>query len=411
MRSAKAQKCVASAQAIMQRRAVVQPNVGQARPWPGRRNIVGIFRIRAVALLGTDHGRSDVPVASLDSQNLRYLALFAIETPRHLGANCTAFRGILPDARVTCRAPVETPAHRGAGGLHDAQADWPTFELIGSEQLRAGPSRQRPCEFPRKVDRVSYAGVHPESPSGDDQMRGIPRDKNATFAVTLRAQQMLRPFIDGQHLEVDRHREGLPKNLRHLSISGRRRMQSPVSGAVLEDNEWEQWFFGDVVMTALAHRNALVQIFAMEKRLPKFPDVAFALQSDAKLLANGARASIAPDQIRCTNRFVCVLRRPDVGGYRTGVLRERGQFTSEAYRHGRQRLNDRPQKGFESVLRDELVWLQGPSVIVRCDLGFRLGHRRIRQTNDRRVGHRCRQKDMHRRTAWQTGIADFFGDP
>ena len=54
MRSAKAQQRVASAQTIMQRRAVVQPNVGQPRPWPGRRNIVGIVRIGAVAGLGPD---------------------------------------------------------------------------------------------------------------------------------------------------------------------------------------------------------------------------------------------------------------------------------------------------------------------------------------------------------------------
>src|SRR6266550_5038061 len=161
-------------------------------------------------------------------------------------------------------APAQTPAHRGAGGLHVSQANRAALLFIGSEQLRAAPSGESRSELPRKIDGVSHAGVHAEAAGGDDQMRGVSGDENAALRVTLRAEQMLRPLVHGKHFELDRHPERLLENFRHFAITGRCRMQSPVTGAVLENDEREYGPLSNVVVAALAHRNAVVEFRAVE---------------------------------------------------------------------------------------------------------------------------------------------------
>src|SRR3979490_1178805 len=99
---------------------------------------------------------------------------------------------------------------------------------------------------------------------------------------------MLRPLVHGKHFEIDRHAQRLLENLRHFAIARRGGMQSPVACAVLENNKWKYGSLSDVVMTALAHRNTLIQFRTMEKSLPQLSNVAFALQLDAELLSNGA---------------------------------------------------------------------------------------------------------------------------
>src|SRR6266699_3816478 len=126
-------------------------------------------------------------------------------------------------------------------------------------------------------------------------MRGVSGDENAAFTVALRAEQMLRPLVHGKHFEIDRHPQRLLENLRHFRIARSGRVQSPVARAVLENDEWEYRPLSDVVVTALAHRNTLVEFRAVEKGLAELSNVAFALQLDAELLSNGAGASIASD--------------------------------------------------------------------------------------------------------------------
>ena len=145
-------------------------------------------------------------------------------------------------------------------------------------------------------------------------MRRVSRDENAAFAVALRAQQMLRPFIDGKHLELNRHGQRLLEDFGHFRVAGGGCVQGPVACAVLQDDEWEQWSLGDVVVASLAHGDALVKIVATEKRLAQLADISFALQWNAKLLANGAGAAVASDQIRGTHRFLRgVIRLHDRG--------------------------------------------------------------------------------------------------
>src|SRR5579864_6305804 len=106
-------------------------------------------------------------------------------------------------------------------------------------------------------------------------MRRVSGNEYATFTVALSAKEVLRPFIDGEHLELHRHPKRPSEDLRHIIVARRRRMQSPMACAVLQDDEGKDWSFGDVMMPALAHRNALVQIVTMEKRLPELSDVPF----------------------------------------------------------------------------------------------------------------------------------------
>src|SRR5712671_6788834 len=106
---------------------------------------------------------------------------------------------------------------------------------------------------------------------------------------------MLGPFIDGKHLELDRHPQRLPEDLRHFFVAGSRRMQSPMASAVLQNDEGKKRSFGNVIMPAFAHRDALVQVGTMEKSLPEFSDISFALQLNANLLSDCAGAAVASD--------------------------------------------------------------------------------------------------------------------
>src|SRR6266576_2364965 len=146
-------------------------------------------------------------------------------------------------------------------------------------------------------------------------MRGVSGDENAALRVTLRAEQLLRPLVHGKHFELDRHPERLLENFRHFAITGRCRMQSPVTGAVLENDEWKYGSLSDVVVAALPHRNAVVESRAVEKRLAQLSNVAFALQLDAQLLSNGAGASVASNQVRCSNGLVGAIARSHVRCY------------------------------------------------------------------------------------------------
>src|SRR5260370_2077189 len=186
-------------------------------------------------------------------------------------------------------------------------------------------------------------------------MRGCSGDENAAFPVALRAQEMLRPLVDGKHFELDRHPERPLEHFRHFAIARRGGMQSPVTHAVLENDEWEYGSLSDVIVTSLAHRNALVQFRTMEKRLPQLSNVAFAYQVNAKLLSNGTGASVASDQIRSSNGFVGALAHPDARGYGIAILREGRQFTAEAHCDVRHRLDNRSKQPLGCVLRDSLV--------------------------------------------------------
>ena len=53
---------------------------------------------------------------------------------------------------------------------------------------------------------------------------------------------------------------------------------------------------GDVIVPALADRDALEQVVAAIERLPQLQQIGFALQLDAELAAHIARAAVAADE-------------------------------------------------------------------------------------------------------------------
>src|SRR6267143_3191565 len=200
-------------------------------------------------------------------------------------------------------------------------------------------------------------------------MRGVSGDENAALRVMLRAEQMLRPLVHGKHFELDRHPQRPPENFRHFAVARRGGMQSPVARAVLEDDEREYGSLSDVVVAALPHRNAVVEFRAVEKRLAELSNVAFALQLNAQLLSNGAGASVASNQVHCSNGLVWAIARSHVRCYGIAILRERRQFAAEAHFHIRERLYNRSEQRFERVLRDQLIRLERPSIVVSRDFG------------------------------------------
>ena len=133
---------------------------------------------------------------------------------------------------------------------------------------------------------------------------------------------MLRPFIDGKHLERNRHRQRLLEDLGHFRVAGRSGVQGPVARAVLKNDEWEQRALGDVVVAPLPHRDSIVEIVTAKKRLPQLPDISFALELNSKLFPNGAGAPVASDQVRRANRFLCAVIWLDDGSHGVCVLRE-----------------------------------------------------------------------------------------
>src|SRR5579863_2848792 len=125
---------------------------------------------------------------------------------------------------------------------------------------------------------------------------------------------MLRPFVDGKHLEADGHGQGFFEDLGHFGVARGPRVQGPVARAVLKDDEREERPLRDVVVAPLAHWNSLVQIVAAEEGLAQLSDIAIALQWDAKLLADGAGTAVAPNEVRRANGFLRgVFRLEDSG--------------------------------------------------------------------------------------------------
>ena len=67
---------------------------------------------------------------------------------------------------------------------------------------------------------------------------------------------------------------------------------------------------GDVIMPALADRDALVEILAVIERLPQLQDVGLALKRDAELPAHQAAAAVAADHVGGAQRGARRRRSP-----------------------------------------------------------------------------------------------------
>src|SRR5882724_1713321 len=133
----------------------------------------------------------------------------------------------------------------------------------------------------------------------------------------------------------------------------------------------------------------------MKKSLPQLLNVAFTFELDAQLLSNRARASVASNHIRRSNRRVGTLICPDVRGHGIAILHEGFHLTAEKHCYVWQHLHKRSEQRLERILRNQLIWLEWATVVVRGDFIFGFGYRRTWQVSERRFGHRGCQKNIH----------------
>ncbi len=289
------------------------------------------------------------------------------------------------------------------------------LELVGREQVRAAPAAQAAGELPREIDRIADAHVHAEAPGGDHQVRRVAGEEHAALAVAFGEQQVLLPLADVEHLVFERHADGLLELARHVLVALDDRVQGPVPRRVLHDEE-ARLAVGHVVVAALAGALAegkpLEKLGAGVERLAQLEQVALAAQADAELVAHGARATVAADEISRPQGFHRAVFLPDPGANAGRVLLEGKELAAVAHRHARQGLGHGLEQRLEGVLRHELVGLERHrAVVAGVDLPPRRVHRRIRQVQQRRLVHREDYIDVHRHIRAQPGRADLCGEP
>jgi len=94
-----------------------------------------------------------------------------------------------------------------------------------------------------------------------------------------------------------------------------------VPGRILHDQETPLGV-GDVIVPALADRNALVEVLAVIERLPQLLDVGFAVELNAELPAHQAIAAVTAYHVGGAQRAQRPVARLDMRGDRTLVLLE-----------------------------------------------------------------------------------------
>src|SRR6185312_3851642 len=136
LRTGQTQKRVAVADAVMQRNAVGQPDMGQPRAWPAGRLVFHEIGRRPLARFGPDDRRAFITIAKLGSDHLVALALLDIGNAREIGPRCSTLRRPVANIGLPGRAP-RPPAARGmTRGFDVARADLPALDLIGCKQSR-----------------------------------------------------------------------------------------------------------------------------------------------------------------------------------------------------------------------------------------------------------------------------------
>ena len=246
-------------------------------------------------------------------------------------------------------------------------------------------------------------------------MRRVAGQKDPAAAITIGEQEIQLPLADVQHVEPDRDAHRALELRGHVFGALDRRVQRPVLRRVLHD-EKRRLTVRDVVMTSapgtVADRNPIVQLRTEIQSLIEAREISFSPQRNPELLADGAGASVAPDEEPRPDlaRLACRIGHPR--HHRVGLFAQREEFTAVPERHRGESLRFRLEQRLNRVLRDELIWLaRHRAVVARRDLRLGLGHRRVRQPQQRRFVHRHRDVDVHRDLAVEPRGAHLRRDP
>ena len=203
----------------------LKPDVRQARPRPGRRQVFAEVVIRAARLLG-DERRARVPVAELGADHLVALGLLDLGHFDQLVQVAPQAAPLAPPEGGVARRRDVALAHRAALGL------------VGVEELRPAPAAQRrrrasrPGRW-RRRRRCSCPGRRSES-------RGAPRRRRGTRGARGSARRAAGS-ASTRRRRASRtspaRRSCFSNCARHVLVALDHRVQRPVARRVLHDEE------------------------------------------------------------------------------------------------------------------------------------------------------------------------------
>ena len=256
----------------------------------------------------------------------------------------------------------------------------------------ARPSLQRGGELPGEIGGVADAGVHAEPAGRDHEMHGVAGEEHAAVAVAVGA--AAGSASTGRHRAsrispASRRSSRTSSPCRHRCSTTACSVKCLVESCTMRN---VARLVGDVIVAALADRDALVEILAIDRA----PGAAAAdCLRRASLMPSCVRTVLEPPSQ--PTRYAARSPRCEPSRLRTGavttavVLRERHELAAVAHRDARQRFGDRFQQRLERVLRDELIGLERQRAVVasRRSAPCASRDRRIRQMQQRRLDHRA----------------------
>ena len=130
----------------------------------------------------------------------------------------------------------------------------------------------------------------------------------------------------------------------------------------------------------IADRKAVEQFIAAKQRLTQFQQIPLAGQPDTQLLAHGAGAAVAADEISRANFLDLAFDAAQARADAVAVLPQGDEFPPKPHPQAGNGFGDRLQQRLERILRDQLIGLERHRpVIAGAGLRPRLLDRRIRK--------------------------------
>src|SRR5947208_4951817 len=127
-------------------------------------------------------------------------------------------------------------------------------------------------------------------------MDRVAGEEYAAFAVVIREEQVLLPLAHVEHVVFHWHADGPLELPRHVLVLADDRVERPVPGRILHDQERRR-IVGDMVMApvagTVADRGALVEIVGAGQRLAQLEEVALAAQGWCQRVRYPAGSAVA----------------------------------------------------------------------------------------------------------------------